>query len=68
MSPQPHSERRALQQERAELPKELARYHDELNRLPRGATARREWLVWNIRRVEKRAADVERWLAALGPE
>src|SRR6266850_3196198 len=53
--PRPKSEREALEHElREELPAQLAEYQRELAATPSPSTERREWLTWQIRRVEKR--------------
>ena len=61
--PVPHSERRALERERGELPDQLATYKSELDATPSQHKERREWLEWQIRRVQKRMTEVERRLA-----
>jgi hypothetical protein len=59
--PPPHNERQAF--EREELPAELTAYKRELEATPAPHKERREWLEWQIRRVPKRMAEVERRLA-----
>ena len=66
--PTPPSERRALEQERAELPSQIAAYESELDATPPEHTARRERLVWQLRRAQKRLAEIEARLAAIGVE
>ena len=61
--PTPHNERHALERERQELPDELTTYKRELGATPPPPKERREWLEWQIRRVQKRMAEVERRLA-----
>jgi hypothetical protein len=62
--PRPLNERQSLEQERAELPGQIAAYWNELeNGSPR--QARRERLEWQIREREKRLADVRKRLAAI---
>jgi uncharacterized lipoprotein YddW (UPF0748 family) len=61
--PVPHSERQALERERRELPDQLATYQRELDATPPPHEQRREWLEWQIRRVQKRMTEVERRLA-----
>jgi uncharacterized lipoprotein YddW (UPF0748 family) len=63
--PVPHSERQALERERAELPDQLATYQRELGTTPPPHKERREWLEWQIRRVQKRMAEVEARLARI---
>jgi hypothetical protein len=61
--PAPTTERQALERElREELPARLAEYQRELGAVP--PEERREWLVWQIRRVEKRMAEVHARLTA----
>jgi hypothetical protein len=60
------NERQALERERAELPAHVANYQRELDATPRENRERWERLEWQIRRVEKRMAEIERRLAALG--
>jgi len=57
------NERQALERERAELPAQLAEYQKELDATTPEDTARRERLMWQMRRVEKRMTEVERRLA-----
>jgi len=55
LMPRPRSEHEALEHElREELPAQLAEYQRELAATPSPSTERREWLTWQIRRVEKR--------------
>jgi hypothetical protein len=61
--PAPTNERQSLERERAELPAQLAGYQKELDATPPEDTARRERLMWQIRRVRKRMTEVERRLA-----
>ena len=57
--PRPKGEREALEHElREELPARLAEYQRELAATPSPSTERREWLAWQIRRVEKRMANL----------
>jgi hypothetical protein len=64
--PRPLNERQSLERElREELPAQLAAYRREL---ASGLEARREWLEWHIRRVQKRMADVEARLAKVSAE
>ena len=57
--PAPRNERQALEHElREELPAQLAEYQRELAATPSPSNERREWLTWQIRRVEKRMADL----------
>jgi hypothetical protein len=58
--PRPRNERQALEEERdVELPAQVAAYRRDLDATPRENKERREFLEWQIRRVEKRMADVE---------
>ncbi len=57
--PGPSNERQALERERAELPAHVANYQRELNVTPQANRERRERLEWQIRRVEKRMAEIE---------
>lgn len=61
--PAPRNERQGLERERGELPAQLATYQRELEATPPPPKERREWLKWQIRRVQKRMAEVERRLA-----
>jgi len=62
--PAPTNERQALERERAELPAHVANYQRELDATPQEHRERRERLVWQIRRVQERMAEVEARLAA----
>ena len=64
--PRPLSERQSLEQERAELPSQIAAYESELGATPPENKARRERLAWQLRRAQKRLAEVEARLAGLG--
>jgi hypothetical protein len=66
--PRPLSERQSLEQERAELPGQIAAYQRELDATPVQNRGRREMREWQIRRDKKRLADVETRLAALRAE
>jgi hypothetical protein len=55
--PRPLNERQSLEQERAEIPAQIAAYRQELEN-GRPSKARRERLEWQIREREKRLADV----------
>jgi DNA repair exonuclease SbcCD ATPase subunit len=58
------NERQSLEQERAELPRQIAACWQELeNGSPH--RARRELLEWQIRKAEKRLAEVEVRLAII---
>ena len=59
----PTNERQSLERERAELPRKIAAYESELDATPPEHTARRERLMWQIRRVQKRVVEVEPRLA-----
>jgi hypothetical protein len=66
--PAPKNERDAWERElREELPVQLASYQQELAAGPATKT-RHEWLVWQIRRVRRRAAQFETWLAKISTE
>jgi hypothetical protein len=57
-------ERQGLERElREELPVRLAKYQRELDDAPSVTQERREWLAWQIRRAEKRMAEIEGRLA-----
>jgi hypothetical protein len=61
--PRSSNERQSLERElREELPAQLAAYQQE-HAAGRADKMRREWLEWQIRRVEKRMATVWAWLA-----
>jgi hypothetical protein len=65
--PRPTNERQALEHERdVELPAQLANYQRELDATPVDAQARREGIQWQIRRVEKRIAEIRARLTAAG--
>ena len=61
--PRPMNERQSLEQERAELPSQLAAHQAQLDATSPENKARRERLEWQIRRVQKRMAEVEARLA-----
>ncbi len=63
----PFNEHQSLEQERTEIPAQLAAYRRELVVTPATAEfkGRRERLDWQIREREKRLADVTARLAAL---
>ena len=64
--PPPRYDRQALEQERdVEIPAQLASYQRELDATPIEFTERRERLEWLIRRVQKRMARLETWLAQM---
>ncbi len=62
--PAPTNERQALERERTELPGQLAAHQRKLDTTPPEHKAHREMLTWQIRRAQKRLAEVER-LAAM---
>jgi len=64
--PAPTNERQALERERDELPAHVANYQRELDATPQENRERRERLVWQIRRVEKRIAEVRARLTGAG--
>ncbi len=61
--PAPTHERQALERERAELPGPIAAYQRDLAATPAANKTRREMLEWQIRRDQKRLAEVEARLA-----
>ncbi len=61
--PAPTNERQSLERERAELPGQLAAHQRKLDATPPEHKARRERLAWQIRRVQKRLAEIEGRLA-----
>jgi chromosome segregation ATPase len=63
--PKPRNEREALEEERAELVRQIAGYRQELENALSLPKTRRERLEWQIRRDEKRLAEVKARLAAL---
>ncbi len=65
--PRPRNEREAWTEELAELAEQLASYRRELNAVPPVSRERREGLEWQIRRVEKRMAELEVRLAKRAP-
>lgn len=68
MRRRPLNERQSLEQElREELPALLAGYQQELA-AGQADKRRRESLVWHIRRVQKRMADLEARLAKVSAE
>jgi hypothetical protein len=60
--PRPRNERKALEEERGEIPGLVAAYRQELEN-GRPHKARRERLDWQIREREKRLAAIEARLA-----
>ena len=61
--PRPLNARQALEQEWAELLRHIAAYRQELENSPKISKARRERLEWQIRRNQKRMAEIEGRLA-----
>jgi hypothetical protein len=58
--PRPQNERQTWERElREELPAQLAKYQEELAATPPESRERRERLEWQIRRVQKRMAELE---------
>jgi hypothetical protein len=57
--PAPTNERQALEQERVELPGQIIAHQAKLAATPAENKARRERLMWQIRRVQKRMAEVD---------
>jgi phage shock protein A len=64
--PAPTNERQALGRERAELPAHVANYRRELDATPQDNREHWERLEWQIRRVEKRMAEVRARLTGSG--
>lgn len=48
-----------------EIPAQIANYQRELEATPMELRERRERLEWQIRRVQKRMAQLETWLAQM---
>jgi len=63
--PAPTNERQALEREQADLPEDLAAYQKELAARAPADKPQRERLAWQIRRVQKRMAEIEARLTAL---
>ena len=57
--PAPHNERQALERERGELSDQLATYQRELETTAQEHKERHERLLWQIRRVQKRMAELD---------
>jgi len=57
--PRPLNERQSLERERAELPGQLAAHQAQLDATAPEHKARRERLEWQIRRVQKRMAEIQ---------
>ncbi len=55
----PHNERQALERERGELPGQLATFQSELEATGLEQKTRREMLTWQIRRLQKRMAEID---------
>jgi hypothetical protein len=66
--PRPRNERQPLEEERSELPAQIAAYQRELEAMPPENKAQREMREWRIRRDKKRLAEIETRLAALRAE
>jgi hypothetical protein len=64
----PTNERQALERELAELPEDLAAYQKELAARAPADKPQLERLAGHIRRVQKRMAEVQARLAAIGAE
>jgi hypothetical protein len=62
--PRPRDEREAWAQERAEIPEQIAAWHETLAATPAADTTRREALTWKIRRAERRLAELDARLEA----
>ncbi len=62
--PRPRIERKALQRELAELPRQIAAYRGELTATPGPDKTRREFLEWQIKRAQMRLATIKTRLAA----
>jgi hypothetical protein len=65
--PAPNDERQSLEQERAEIPGQIAAYRQELEN-GRPTKVRREQLEWQLREREKRLAEMEARLAKVNAE
>ena len=61
--PAPTNEWHALERERGELPDQIAAYQRELATTPAENKTRREMLEWQIRRDQKRMAEIGARLA-----
>jgi hypothetical protein len=59
----PAPQLRALEHGRGEVARSAGTYQRELEGTPPPHKERREWLEWQIRRVQRRMAEVERRLA-----
>lgn len=57
--PRPRSERQAWEEERAEIPAQIAALQRELAATPATQPDHREALTWKIRRAEKRRAELD---------
>jgi hypothetical protein len=57
--PRPRSERQAWEDERAEIPAQIAAFQRALAATPAADTEGRERLTWNIRRAEQRMAELD---------
>jgi len=64
----PRNEQQALEEERAELPGQIAAYQRDLAATSAEDKTRREMLDWQIRRGQKRLAEVEARLAGMRAE
>ncbi len=62
------NERQAFERERAELPSQIASYQAQLDATAPEHKARRERLMWQIRRVRKRLEEIQARLAAMTAE
>lgn len=58
LMPRFRTERQGIEEELAELAVQKANYQRELDATPVDAQARHEWLRWQIRRAEKRTAEL----------
>ena len=58
-------ERQALEGERVELPGQIIAHQAKLAATPAANKARRERLMWQIRRVQKRMAEIEARLSGV---
>lgn len=63
--PVPHNERRALEQERAELQARIAGWNIEFGTTDESAIGRREFLDWQIRNARRRLLVIADRLEAL---
>jgi hypothetical protein len=63
--PRSLNERQSLEEERAEIPGQIAKLQTELDATLLGAKSQRQFLIWRIRERRLRLAKVEKRLAAM---